>query len=59
MTAQKRDDVVRLDLTAAQRELVKSTTGRDAEVLELTAQELEQRIAPKIATNHNETLLSE
>ncbi len=49
--------VIRIDLTTSQKEQVKATTGRDAEAVELTVQELEERIAPKLAANHNETLL--
>jgi hypothetical protein len=50
-------EVVRIDLTNQQKEQIKSTTGRAAEAIELTIQELEERIAPKLAANHNETLL--
>jgi hypothetical protein len=55
MTNQR--DVVRIDLTNGQKEKIKVTTGRDAEAIELTVQELEERIAPRLASNHNETLL--
>lgn len=50
--------VVRLELTEAQRDQLKRSTGRDAEALELTATELEERIAPRISANHNEVLLA-
>jgi hypothetical protein len=50
---------IRLDLTVEQKQIVKAATNRDAEALELSVQELEQRIAPRITTNHNETLLVE
>lgn len=50
-------DIVRVDLTPSQREQVKSATGRDAVAIELTIDELEQRIAPRLSANHNETLL--
>ena len=58
---------VRLDLTTEQREQVKRATGRDSTAIELTVEELEERIAPsgigadpdRLASNHNETLLSE
>lgn len=33
------------------------TAGRDSEEAELEVEELEERIAPKLASNHNETLL--
>jgi hypothetical protein len=37
---------VRLTLTPAQREQVKQATNRDVEAIELSPQELEERIAP-------------
>jgi len=49
--------VIRIDLTPNQRDQVRSATGRESEVLELTLQELEERIAPRIMRNHNETFL--
>jgi hypothetical protein len=55
--SEKPASTVRIDLTAEQKEIVKAATTRDAEALELTVQELEQRIAPRLASNHNETLL--
>lgn len=51
------ESIVRIDLTPRQKEQVKSTTGKEAVALELTVQELEERIAPRLASNHNETLL--
>jgi hypothetical protein len=39
-------DKVRIDLTESQRVVVKAKTGKEAEALELTVEELEQRIAP-------------
>ncbi|MEP6590432.1 MAG: hypothetical protein ABJC19_04535 [Gemmatimonadota bacterium] len=38
--------VIRIDLTTAQKELIKKETGKDAESIELKADELEERIAP-------------
>jgi hypothetical protein len=46
-------------LTVEQKQIVKAATNRDAEALELSVQELEQRIAPRLTLNHNETLLVE
>jgi len=37
---------VRLELTPEQQQQVKEAIGKDAEALELTVEELEQRIAP-------------
>ena len=39
-------EIVRIDLTPEQKELVKKEIGKDAEAVELTAHELEERIAP-------------
>jgi len=41
-------DAVRINLTPEQREVVRKATGKNAEALELTAQELEARIAPSM-----------
>lgn len=49
--------IIRIDLTTSQKEQVKATTGRDAEAVELSVRELEERITPRLASNHNETLL--
>ena len=40
------DNRVQIKLTPEQRELVRKATGKTAEALELTVQELEERIAP-------------
>lgn len=39
-------DRVQIKLTSEQREQVRKATGKNADALELTAQELEERIAP-------------
>lgn len=39
-------DRVKIKLTPEQREQVRNATGKNADTLELTAQELEERIAP-------------
>ena len=39
-------DNVRLPLTNEQKEMVRKATGKDAEAVELTVEELEDRIAP-------------
>ncbi len=57
MQAQSPRQVVRLELNQAQREQVKYAIGRDSDALELTVEELEERIVPRIMSNHNETLL--
>jgi len=39
-------DQVRIQLTPEQKAMVKNATGKDAEALELSVAELEERIAP-------------
>ena len=39
-------DSVRLQLTPEQQEQIKQAIGKDAETLELSVEELEERIAP-------------
>ena len=51
-------DLVRIALTRNQQRQVKDATGRGGEAIELTVEELEERIAPRLAANHNETLLA-
>jgi hypothetical protein len=57
MEDQTRTEVLRIALTAEQSEQVKSITGRTIEAISFTVRELEPRIAPRLAANHNETLL--
>ena len=38
----------RLTLTPEQREQIRKATGKDAEVIELSVEELEERIAPAV-----------
>ena len=42
----KEKDIVRIDLTNVQKQIVKKETGKDAEAIELTVAELEDRITP-------------
>ena len=42
----KEQEIVRIELTAEQKELVKKQTGKDADAVELSVRELEERIAP-------------
>ena len=42
----KEQEIVRIELTPEQKQLVKKEIGKDAEAVELTAEELEARIAP-------------
>jgi hypothetical protein len=58
MDTPEQPQMIRIELTGAQRDELRRLTGRDADALELRVEELEERIAPKLAANHNETLLS-
>ena len=42
----KDQEIVRIELTPEQKELIKQETGKEGEAIELTAKELEERIAP-------------
>jgi len=42
----KEKEIVRIDLTEAQKQAVKKETGKDIASIELTVGELEERIAP-------------
>ncbi len=44
----KHEDRIRIELTPEQRKQIKSASGEDVQALELTAKELEERIAPVI-----------
>jgi uncharacterized small protein (DUF1192 family) len=46
--AQNDKKIVRLELTDEQKAKVKEQTGKTAEALELSVQELEERIAPRL-----------
>jgi hypothetical protein len=41
-------EIVRIELTPEQKQFVKKETGKDADFVELTANELEERIAPRV-----------
>lgn len=43
----KSNNPVKFTLTKEQQEIVRAATGKDAETLELSAEELEERIAPR------------
>jgi hypothetical protein len=52
-------DLVRFAMTQSQKQQLKDATGRDGEAIELTVEELEEGIAPRLASNHSETLLAD
>ena len=43
------NEIVRIELTPTQKEKVKTATDKNAEAIELTVQELEARIAPRMS----------
>ena len=45
-TMDKKPQRIRIELTAEQKKQIKESSGEDVEAIELTAQELEDRIAP-------------
>ena len=45
---EKDKEIIRIKLTPEQKEQVRKETGKEAEAIELKAQELEERIAPAI-----------
>ena len=42
----KDQEIVRIDLTPEQKQIIKQEIGKDGEAVELTVDELEERIAP-------------
>ena len=44
----KNDEFLRIALTPSQSEQIKKTTGKDADAIELTVSEMEDRIAPRV-----------
>jgi len=44
----KEQEIVRIDFTPEQKQLVKQEVGKEGEAVELTVKELEERIAPRM-----------
>jgi SNF2 family DNA or RNA helicase len=44
----KEQEIVRIELTPEQKQLIKQEVGKEGEAVELTVKELEERIAPRI-----------
>lgn len=42
----EKKETIRIELTDEQKQQIKDASGQDVQALEITAQELEQRIAP-------------
>ena len=51
-------EAVGVPRTPEQREQASLTRRQDGDTVELRVEELEERIAPKLASNHNETFWS-
>jgi hypothetical protein len=47
LTMKNDKEIVRIDLTPEQKQLVKKEIGKEGDSVELTVKELEERIAPK------------
>jgi hypothetical protein len=47
MSTENKPSFVRINLSEEQKQQVRAETGKDAEAVELTAKELEERIAPR------------
>ena len=43
----KEQEIVRIELTPEQKQFIKKETGKEADAVELTVSELEERIAPR------------
>jgi len=48
MATNDEKDLIRIDLTKEQKEHLKVVTSQEADAIELTVKELEERIAPRI-----------
>ena len=59
MSSKAQEDTIRIHLTAEQRAAIKQTTGKEVDAIELTVEELEARISPKVTFNHNESMLTD
>jgi len=44
----KEQEIVRIDFTPEQKQIVKKEIGKEADAVELTVNELEERIAPRM-----------
>lgn len=45
----EKKDTVRIELTEEQKKQIRERTGKDAKAIELTAEELEERVSPRMA----------
>jgi hypothetical protein len=48
---------VRIDLSPEQTQQLRAATGLEVTAIELSLEELEQRVAPRLAANQNESML--
>lgn len=45
----KKQDTIRIELTEEQKKQIRARTGKDAKAIELTTEELEERVSPRMA----------
>ena len=57
-TSAGKEKFVRIDLSPEQTQQLRAQLGLEVKAIELSIEELEQRIAPRLASNHNETMLT-
>ena len=57
MQTPQQKEVGHIQLTQEQKEQLERTPEREGETIDLRVEELEERIAPRLAQNHNETFL--
>ena len=59
MSQDDKSQIIRIDLTQDQQNTVRMATRKTADAIEFTVRELEERIAPRLSSNHNESFLSD
>ena len=57
MQSPQQKEVGHIQLTQEQMEQLEHTPEPEGETIDLRVEELEERIAPRLAQNHNETFL--
>jgi hypothetical protein len=48
---QQKKKMIRIELTDEQKKLVKGATGKDAKAIELSVEDLEERLSPGVRVN--------
>ena len=57
MQSPEQKEVAPIQLTQHQKEELERIPERKGETVDLRVEELEERVAPRLASNHNETFL--